>query len=41
MWITGLDGERRLISVTSVPLIGPEDELMGAIAIFWQSPDEV
>jgi PAS domain-containing protein len=39
MWITGLDGERRLISVTSVPLIGPEEELMGAIAIFWQSPN--
>jgi PAS domain-containing protein len=36
MWITGLDGERRLISVTSVPLLGPGDELMGAIAIFWQ-----
>lgn len=40
MWITALDGQRRLISVTSVPLLGPEDELMGAIAIFWQSPDE-
>jgi len=40
MWITALDGVRRLISVTSVPLLGPEDELMGAIAIFWQSPVE-
>ena len=40
MWITGLDGERRLISVTSVPLLGPENELMGAIAIFWQAPPE-
>ncbi|MBA3653261.1 MAG: PAS domain-containing protein [Actinobacteria bacterium] len=39
MWITALDGERRLISVTSVPLLGPDDELMGAIAIFWQSPN--
>jgi PAS domain-containing protein len=38
MWITGVDGERRLIEVTSVPLMGAEDELMGAIAIFWQSP---
>jgi PAS domain-containing protein len=37
MWITGLDGERRLIAVTSVPLLGPDDELMGAVAIFWQS----
>ena len=40
MWITGIDGERRLIEVTSVPLMGAEDELMGAIAIFWQSPIE-
>ena len=37
MVITGLDGVRRLIAVTSVPLIGPDDELMGAIAIFWQA----
>lgn len=39
MWISGLDGTDRLISVTSVPLLGAEDELMGAIAIFWQSPN--
>lgn len=37
MRITALDGERRLIEVTSVPLLGADDELMGAIAIFWQS----
>ncbi len=39
MWITGLDGSDRLISVTSVPLLGASDELMGAIAIFWPSPN--
>jgi PAS domain-containing protein len=38
MWITGLDGTERLISVTSVPLLGADDELMGAIAIFWSAP---
>ena len=38
MWITALDGVRRLLSITSVPLLGAEDELMGAIAIFWQAP---
>ncbi|HZN15563.1 MAG TPA: PAS domain-containing protein [Acidimicrobiales bacterium] len=38
MWITGLDGARRLIEATSVPLLGADDELMGAIAIFWLAP---
>jgi PAS domain-containing protein len=37
MRISALDGERRLIEVTSVPLLGAEEELMGAIAIFWQT----
>jgi PAS domain-containing protein len=41
MWITGLDGVRRLIAATSVPLLGPEDELMGALAIFWQDTSGV
>jgi PAS domain-containing protein len=39
MWITGVDGVRRLIEATSVPLLGADDELMGAIAIFWQAPE--
>ena len=39
MRITGADGERRLIEVTSVPLLGADDELMGAIAIFWEMTD--
>jgi PAS domain-containing protein len=33
--ITGLDGVRRPIEVTSLPLRGQEGRLLGAIAIFW------
>lgn len=36
MAITGLDGERRLISVTALPLFARTDELVGAAAIFWE-----
>lgn len=37
MWITGLDGVHRHISVTAFPLIGQRDRDLGAVAIFWQS----
>ena len=33
---TGADGISREVSVTAFPLMGREDELQGAIAIFWQ-----
>jgi PAS domain-containing protein len=36
MWITGLDGVRRLIEITAVPLIGHENRNLGAVAIFWE-----
>lgn len=36
MRITGLDGERREISVTAFPLLAHVDELVGAVAIFWE-----
>ena len=40
-WITGLDGERRLLSVTAVPLFASASEFVGMIALFWQSsPDD-
>jgi PAS domain-containing protein len=32
---TGLDGVRREVAVTAFPLMGREDELFGAVAIFW------
>ena len=39
--MTGLDGERRLLSVTAVPLFASETEFVGMIALFWQSsPDD-
>ena len=41
VWITGLDGERRLLSVTAVPLFASPTEFVGMIAVFWEStPDD-
>jgi PAS domain-containing protein len=34
--ITGLDGIRRAISVTALPLLSSTTELVGAVAIFWE-----
>ena len=36
MWITGLDGTNRHISVTALPLLGQHGRDLGAIAIFWE-----
>ena len=42
LWMTGLDGERKLLSVTAVPLFASATEFVGMIALFWQSsPDDV
>ncbi len=41
LWMTGLDGQRRQIAVTAVPLFASATEFVGMIALFWQSgPDE-
>jgi PAS domain-containing protein len=37
MWITGLDGAYRHISVTAFPLVGQHERDLGAVAIFWES----
>jgi PAS domain S-box-containing protein len=37
--ITGMDGERRLINVTALPLFARTDEFVGAVAIFWQESE--
>lgn len=37
--ITGLDGERRQINVTALPLFARTDEFVGAVAIFWQEDE--
>ncbi|MBA2642984.1 MAG: PAS domain-containing protein [Actinobacteria bacterium] len=36
LWMTGLDGARRLVSVTAVPLFSTPTELVGMIALFWE-----
>lgn len=38
LWMTGLDGQRRLLSVTGVPLMASPTELVGMVAMFWQIP---
>jgi len=37
MGITGLDGERKTIEVTAIPLFARANEFVGAIAIFWEA----
>ena len=34
--ITGLDGVRRKLSVTAVPIVGLGDRFLGAVALFWE-----
>jgi PAS domain-containing protein len=38
MWIRGLDGKRRRLTVTAFPLQGQWGEHLGAAAIFWEQP---
>lgn len=35
-WITGLDGVRRHLVVTAMPLVGQAGRFLGAIALFWE-----
>jgi PAS domain-containing protein len=35
---TMLDGQRRTLSVTAIPLLGREDEYAGIVAVFWEQP---
>ena len=35
LWITGLDGVRRPIRATALPLVGQGSSLLGAVAFFW------
>ena len=37
--MVGLDGARRLISVTAIPLYASQTELVGVMALFWQGAD--
>jgi PAS domain-containing protein len=38
LWISGLDGVRRPIGATCLPLIGQGGEFLGAVAVFWPEP---
>ena len=37
-WIESMQGKAERISVTSYPIIGRAKTFLGAIAIFWRSP---
>jgi PAS domain-containing protein len=37
--IVGLDGERRVISVTAIPLFAHPTEVVGMVAHFWEEAD--
>lgn len=38
--ITGLDGRRRLVSVTAVPLFSSPSEFVGVVALFWEEDEQ-
>ena len=38
--IRSTDGTERRIEVTAFPLFAHEDECLGAIAIFWETPED-
>jgi hypothetical protein len=35
--ITGLDGTRRQLSVTAIPIVGLGERFLGAVALFWEA----
>lgn len=37
-WIRGLDGVRRHIEVTALPVVGQAGRYLGGIAFFWELP---
>ncbi len=37
MWIRGSDGVTRRITITAIPIDGRASELLGALALFWES----
>jgi len=39
-WIRGLDGKMRQVEITALPIIGQSGHTSGAMAIFWEVPDE-
>ena len=39
-WITGLDGTRRHLVVTALPLVGQAGRFLGTMALFWEGAGE-
>jgi PAS domain S-box-containing protein len=39
-WIQGLDGVRRCIAVSALPLLGQSHRFLGAMGIFWEVEEE-
>jgi PAS domain-containing protein len=37
LWILGLDGVRRYIEITAFPLVGQDRQVVGGVALFWES----
>jgi PAS domain-containing protein len=37
LWISGLDGVRRRIGATALPLVGQGGAHLGAVAVFWEA----
>jgi PAS domain-containing protein len=37
-WIHGLDGMRRHLQATAIPLTRHSDQILGAVVIFWEAP---
>jgi PAS domain-containing protein len=38
--MTGLDGVKRELSVTAIPLLASQDDLVGMVAVFWEHHEE-
>jgi PAS domain-containing protein len=36
LWIQGIDGPKRRIEITALPLMGQADRFLGALAMFWE-----
>ncbi|MGH7898296.1 MAG: PAS domain-containing protein [Candidatus Binatia bacterium] len=39
-WMRGLDGVRRRISVTAIPLVGQAGKFLGAVAFGWETDEQ-
>jgi PAS domain-containing protein len=40
LYVTGYDGQRRLVEATAYPLFGAAKEMHGVVSVFWQLPEE-